>query len=515
MNTSRIVSLVALLIAVIVPCVVWSADGGMNPDGGVPIDCDESLGECDTPDTSKGPSSGDDYQSMDDDDDDGILDSDDLCPRVMDPNQSDLDSDGIGDRCDNCPSHANEDQRDTDGDRIGDVCDNDADGDYVLLYPSSTSDTEMDSGVGPDVDGGAGPDGGTDLDGGQGAGDEGNGNRRPSDNCPLVFNPNQEDLDDDGRGDGCDDDIDGDGLPNLEDPCPFGDVALEEKACAGDSDGAGVSNSGVSVISDFEVSDGQTVKLDNCPTIINPDQVDMDGDGDGDLCDHDVDNDNITDSQDNCFGCAPTLADAGCTDLTVFNPGQEDLDRDGVGDACDDRFCFVVPALIDEVDGEEEQCLDPLGEFRVDTPNMLNVRTGDEVRLRLFANRQNAALQYYWRIRSWPGAEAAEIQNHFGATGYSTPFEYHYTEEHEPTFVPNKVGYYEIEVQVIQVFEDDVTGEIGLEASERAIFKVSGASIGTGGECDCVTVGRGNSNHSGLIWLLIIGLGAIYFRRRC
>ena len=60
---------------------------------------------------------------------------------------------------------------------------------------------------------------------------------------------------------------------------------------------------------------------DNCPSVANADQANLDGDSEGDACDTDDDGDGIADSTDNC----PSVA----------NADQADADGDDQGDACD------------------------------------------------------------------------------------------------------------------------------------------------------------------------------------
>ena len=89
---------------------------------------------------------------------------------------------------------------------------------------------------------------------------------------------------------------------------------------------------------------------DNCPTVRNHDQSDVDGDGFGDRCDPNADNDNYDNEQDNCplvpnndqtparAWSTPTETASWTPSDTcrrVPNPDQTDTDRDSYGDACD------------------------------------------------------------------------------------------------------------------------------------------------------------------------------------
>ena len=244
-----------------------------------------------------------------DDDNDGVIDANDLCPNTPAGTQvnsagcPDADGDGVADTADNCPNTANADQADFDHDGIGDVCDADDDNDGVadandncpLVANSNQADNDHD-GLGDACDND----------------DDNDGVPDASDNCPLTANSNQTDNDHDGVGDACDTDDDNDGVPDATDNCP-----LVANADQSDSDHDGIGD----VCDNDNDNDGVPNATDNCPFTANPSQADNDHDGVGDVCDPDDDNDGVPDTTDNC----PFTA----------NPNQSDADHDGIGDACD------------------------------------------------------------------------------------------------------------------------------------------------------------------------------------
>ncbi len=174
---------------------------------------------------------------------------------------------------------------------------------------------------------------------------DGDGVLNSLDNCPFVFNPDQKDSDGDGLGDVCDEatfmhdrddvDFDFDGIGQTSDNCIF--IKNPEQA---DKNRNGIGD-------ECDDDDGDMVinLLDNCVDVKNYDQLDTNNDGVGDACSGDYDGDGIPQEVDNCKNIAnPDQLDSdgdGVGDLCdncpqVKNPDQSDTNQNGIGDLCED-----------------------------------------------------------------------------------------------------------------------------------------------------------------------------------
>ncbi len=311
-------------------CVADTDDDGVNDgddncktDKNPKSDCDNSAATADEQCDKDGDGLGDICDlfplcDLNDPDEDGVDNCQDNCPATKNPKkdcdgvpatpieQCDNDDDGIGDECDPCPKdkindpdldgkcafneagditdncngdlngdgtiqpsevftdqsptqspHFNTDQADADSDDIGDVCD---------TCPNDATNDQDDDGVCEDVDNCP------------------NLKNLPSDCDGSAATPDEQcDLDEDGIGDACDTNIDGDCKENSADNCPtVANCEADQSQIDTDEDGAGDA-------CDTDDDDDTILDVDdNCPLVANVNQVDVDGDGVGFQCDPNV-----------------------------------------------------------------------------------------------------------------------------------------------------------------------------------------------------------------------------------
>lgn len=160
-----------------------------------------------------------------------------------------------------------------------------------------------------------------------------------SDNCPDFPNPNQDDSDGDMVGDACDNCINISN-PNQEDselysiygecrgPDPCSSIPDKENCLIKSTILGGPA---CEWYEEITYGDGVGDVCDNCPGVINPEQLDPDHDGLGNACDNCPEVYNPLECMFKyCIGLPLDFSNCWCGKYL-----QDDIDHDGIGDQCD------------------------------------------------------------------------------------------------------------------------------------------------------------------------------------
>lgn len=226
------------------------------------------------------------------------------------------------------------------------------------------------------------------------------------DNCILIPNSDQANLDGDNLGDVCDEDDDNDSILDAEDSCPMGETGWSSRSFT-DLDGDGCRDDGEDLDDDDDgVCDGlsadancvvSTVEYDLCSASSLSFESNLQTDNDGDGCedaseDNDDDNDGFFDVVDDCsltsgtsteqlIGCVDSDGDGFADTIDTFPiDGSQwfDTDGDGFGDevmGTDGDYCPDTPgtSTIDRIG-----CVDSDGDGYSDPDNSWTAGLGGD-----------------------------------------------------------------------------------------------------------------------------------------
>ena len=226
------------------------------------------------------------------------------------------------------------------------------------------------------------------------------------DNCILIPNSDQANLDGDNLGDVCDEDDDNDSILDAEDSCPMGETGWSSRSFT-DLDGDGCRDDGEDLDDDDDgVCDGlsadancvvSTVEYDLCSASSLSFESNLQTDNDGDGCedaseDNDDDNDGFFDVVDDCsltsgtsteqlIGCVDSDGDGFADTIDTFpSDGSQwvDTDGDGFGDevmGTDGDYCPDTPgtSTIDRIG-----CVDSDGDGYSDPDNSWTAGLGGD-----------------------------------------------------------------------------------------------------------------------------------------